>query len=375
MLRFSLPSYDWGRLVQFLPGPLQDPNRLGLIGSLVFHSLLFLTVLIPTPPERSPEIAETVDLVTLSPEQTALLPSLTPLVPDELPSLSQTIAGLGEELALPPFNFEALPPLPPLPSLAPFPSFSQLPPPLYSPFPPLVTPPQPRPIAPLPPPIRTLPDGPSDVAVAPDLVEPTPNETPNAVTSPTDDQQALSGLSRWIAQARSSINGAVIGLNFTAKLEPPYPAGACAEQLQGRVGVAVLITPEGRLASTSEASGFSQNPQLIRSSGHAILDQVAVRTVAAQSFPSDGQFQALLYTLDFVYSQAVCGQPPRPTAPAASPTPIVSPTPTTPAPESPSPEPSPSPENEQSTPSPTPDATPPTASPTPPSNPSEDNQS
>ncbi|MDS3859430.1 energy transducer TonB [Thermosynechococcaceae cyanobacterium BACA0444] len=356
-----------------LPGPLQDPHRLGLIASLGFHGLLFLTVFIPTPPERSPEIAETVDLVTLSPTQTALLPSLTPLVPDELPNLSQTIAGLGEEFALPPISFDALPPLPPLPALTPLPSFSQLPPPIYAPFPSVVTRPRLSQSPPLPPTIRTLPDGPSDVAVAPDLVAPSPNETPNAVTSPTDDQQALSGLSRWISQARSSINGAVISLNFTAKLEPPYPAGACADQLQGRVAVAVLITPEGRLASTSAASGFSQNPQLIRSSGHGVLDQVAVRTVAAQSFPSGGQYQALLYTLDFVYNPAVCGQPPRPaspTSPEASPTPTVSPsiapTPTTP--------PLPAAEN-QLVPSPPPAETTPTpeASPTPQTSPTENN--
>ncbi|AFY62269.1 energy transducer TonB [Synechococcus sp. PCC 6312] len=373
MLRFSLPSYDWGRLVQMLPGPLQAPHRLGLIASLGFHGLLFLTVLIPAPPEPTSEIAETVDIVTLSPEQTALLPSLTPLVPDELPSLSQTIAGLGEEFALPPVSFDTLPPLPPLPALTPLPNFSQLPPPIYAPFPPLVTPPRLSQSPSLPPTIRTLPDGPSDVAVAPDLVAPSPNETPNAVTSPTDDQQALSGLSRWISQARSSINGAVIGLNFTAKLEPPYPAGACGDQLQGRVAVAVLVTPEGRLASTSAASGFSQNPQLIRSSGHALLDQVAVRTVAAQTFSGGNQYQAMLYTLDFVYNPAVCGQPPRPETsptPENSPTPTASPTGSTPTP-SPilSPESSPTPQNIQpspeATPTPTETPQPPTPSPSP----------
>ncbi len=354
MFRFSLPAYDWERVYYLLPKILQNPQRLGLVASVGLHGVIFLTVLLPYRPEPLQPITETVDLVTLAPEQEALLPSLTPLVPDELPDLSQAIAGLESELAPPPFRFEDLPPLP---ALAPLPNFSYLPPPVAFPTTPRLSPPQPTNPVPLPPPIRTLPNLPGEVAVAPDLVEPSPTPAPtqpnNAVTSPTADQQALSGLSRWISQARGSIGGQAVGLNFTGKLEAAYPAGACADQLQGRAAVAVLVTPEGRLASTSEASGFGQNPQLIRSTGSALLDQVAVRTVAAQTFPAGEQFQALLYTMDFVYSESVCGQ--APSSPSPSPGTTSTPTPSpeasgVPSPASPAARPAPTPKPKENPP-------------------------
>lgn len=338
-----MPAYDWERVYGLLPKFLQNPQRLGLVASVGLHGLIFLTILLPSAPPRLQQGPETVDLVTLAPEQEALLPSLTPLVPDELPDLSELIAGLEQEITPPPFRFDDLPPLPPL---TPLPNFSYLPPPVVFPptSPSLQLPPRPSPL-PLPTTLPATPNLPGNIAVAPDLVEPSPipeeSDNPeNTVTAPTGDQQALSGLSRWITQARSSLSGGTVSLDFTGRVEPVYPSEACSGQLQGRAAVAVLVTPEGRLASTSNESGFSQNPQLIRSSGFPVLDQVAVRTVAGLTFPGSEQYQALLYTLDFVYDPAVCGEPaptPSPT-PTPTPSPTVSPSPSPPTRSSPAPD-------------------------------------
>lgn len=122
---------------------------------------------------------------------------------------------------------------------------SDLPPP-----PPVVAPPPPINIAPAPPPIQAQPNIPPPapvIRVAPPAAPPPPPAVSQARGAQPDGQ------ARW--QRRIIEN---------------YPSRAIREELEGRVGLRVSVTPDGKVGSC----------QVTSSSGHAILDDAACKDIA-----------------------------------------------------------------------------------------------
>ncbi|MDM7326112.1 MAG: hypothetical protein P3X23_003190, partial [Thermosynechococcus sp. Uc] len=194
-----------------------------------------------------------------------------------------------------------------------------------------------------------------DVAVAPALVSPMPTSEPTPKEPvATTESEAAAALSRWFTQARLTLNTTNLQVNLAQRITDFYPQEACGDRLQGETTVAVVVTPQGKLlpANAAPETGLlTRNPQIIRSSGSALLDQAALERVRQQSFEATGQYQALALTFAFEYRPEVCRSQP----PAAAPTP----TPVTPRRP-----PSPPPTGEAS---PTPTPTPPEETPPPPS--------
>ncbi|BAY51444.1 hypothetical protein NIES2134_109680 [Thermostichus vulcanus NIES-2134] len=337
MLRLPIQPI-WQRLSQW---PVWEPNRLAIASSILLHAVIlsFVRVPEPTPPELASD--QLVPLVSLSPELEADLPSIQPLLPTELPPLATTtpppLPFTGIEP--PPLSFAPLAPLPPLsPLLLPNPVPVQPLPPLWQ----------------LPPPTRPLPvvpTGPNEeVAVAPELVSPTPASPANEPIARTAGE-AAAALSRWFNQTRSTLNTTDIQVNFAQRITDFYPQEACGDRLQGETMVAVVVTPQGELlpANAAPETGLlTRNPQIIRSSGSALLDQAALEQVQKQAFEATGKYQALAITFAFEYRPERCLPPaaiPRqePTAPAPSPSGAdqaspLAPEEVTPAPSSPAPE-------------------------------------
>lgn len=362
MLRLPIQPI-WQRVSQW---PVWEPTRLAIASSILLHAVILSFVRVPEP--RPPELAsdQLVPLVNLSPELEADLPSIEPLLPTELPPLATTtpppLPFTGIEP--PPLSFAPLTPLPPLP---PLPELPPLPNPI--PLQPLPSPWQ------LPPPARPLPVIPTspneDVAVAPELVSPTPTPKPTPEEPvATTESEAAAALSRWFSQTRLTLNTTNLQVNLAQRITDFYPQEACGDRLQGETTVAVVVTPQGELlpANAAPETGLlTRNPQIIRSSGSAILDQAALERVRQQSFEATGQYQALALTFAFEYRPEVCrGQQPAP-APRQQP---ATPTPAT-RPATPKPEASPPPTSGAS---PAPNPTPPEEAP-PPAEPSGTNSS
>ncbi|HIK22404.1 MAG TPA: energy transducer TonB [Thermosynechococcus sp. M3746_W2019_013] len=309
MLRLPIQPI-WQRVSQW---PVWEPNRLAIASSILLHAVIlsFVRVPEPTPPEVLND--QLVPLVSLSPELEADLPSIKPLLPTELPPLATTtppplpLTGIEP----PPLSFAPLAPLPPLsPPLLPNPVPVQPLPPLWQ----------------LPPPTRPLPGPNEDVAVAPELVLPTPASPPNEPIARTT-AEAAAALSRWFNETRSTLNTTDIQVNFGQRIADFYPQEACGDRLQGETTVAVVVTPQGELlpANAAPETGLlTRNPQIIRSSGSPLLDQAALEQVRKQAFEATGKYQALAITFAFEYRPEMCppaASPPRqqPTAPAPSP--------------------------------------------------------
>ena len=115
--------------------------------------------------------------------------------------------------------------------------------------PPPVAPPPPINIAPAPPPIRTQPTIPPPAPPALVIPPPAPVAPPAPPPPPSRARGATtSGERRW-----------------AARIQENYPSRALREEIEGTVGVAVTVTPEGR----------ATNCRVTASSGSSILDEAA----------------------------------------------------------------------------------------------------
>lgn len=355
VLRLPLQSL-WQQLSE---SSLWQPPRLAIAGSILLHGIILAWVRVPDPTTPPIDNNEIVELVNIPAELEANLPSLEPLLPPTgLPKLDtapQPLPFTGIEP--PPLSFNPLTPLPPLP-----PSVDQPAPPKPLTFQPLPPPLQ------LPPPSTATPK--DDVATAPELVpSPTPNTSapePLATTA----GEAAAALARWFNKARVTLNSTNIAIDLSRRVTDLYPPEACRDKLQGQVTVAAVVTPNGELLAANaapETGLLTQNPQIIRTSGSALLDKAAITAVKKQTFPATGQYQALGITFDFQYRPEICT--------GTSPTPRPSPSPQPAPPSQPSPQPQPTvpppPKANEPTSPPT-DETPPTSTPEPVATPESD---
>jgi TonB family protein len=326
---------------------VQDPAALSAIASLALHLplLLFLPRLFSnTPGLEEPELPSSVDVVELTPTEQGRIPNFqTPEI--ILPPLAQTPSSLSitplPKATLPPLQ-TTLPPLPslnspssslwgfgssfqfpPIGNTAPPPSFTvprtqtpiipNLPArvPIQPPPQPSVQPTQtPSPVAspsptalPLPEPIATpgaeaLGGEPSEpVAASPSPTERSPAQinqellarnqelrdklTYNEKGTGADD---YSQEQKWAesGQAWLGVDRPVTGSIQQAKMDGSYPAAAGYRNLSGAVFVAVLVDESGKPA----------NPMILRSSGYAIFDELALQDVMSQTFAATGKKEA-----------------------------------------------------------------------------------
>lgn len=382
-------------IIKVLPDLSPQPNRSAVIASVGFHGLLFAALALLSTASPVKDSQKMVNLVTLSPAEQSRLPQFatSTALPVSPTSPSSPVAP-GTTAPLTPgtsnFDFGPLPPL----SL---PNVPLPPPPVYLPPPRAYLPPiRNYATAPPPPNYTSLP--PLGIPSQPDVMAPpetpasgSPSPTPplidpNAIVKPgKNDQEALAQLPIWFTQARKTANADNIKLNFRAEAPPyPYPVAACKDKLEGKVSVAVLVSPEGKLvelppkaaaeAVPTQAGGLRTNPQVILTSQQEILDQSAIAVVKGIKFEPAERYQALVYTLNYKYSESLCAAAPASTpesSPTAQPSPASSPAATTtPSPVEASPAPSPaasSPAQPEVPPSPNPS---PTAESSPPPSPS-----
>ncbi|MBW4553742.1 MAG: energy transducer TonB [Aphanocapsa sp. GSE-SYN-MK-11-07L] len=365
-------------IIKILPDQPPQPNRLAIVVSVGFHALVFGALAL-APKSPIPDDQKLVNLVTLSPEEQGRLPSFAnPTAPT--PGNSKAIAPPSSALAPPAvsnFDFSALPPLQ-------MPDIPLPPPPVYVPPPEVYLPPardyvvtQPRRDF-SPPPLPETPPQPDVMEspvppLPPEVLQPSPS--PTAIPDVSPGRQVYFGeISQWFVQARATINSENIRPTLNAQAPPyPYPPAACQDKLQGRASVIALVSPEGKLVQPpkpeqgSEAAPVNtlkENPQIILSTKHELLDQAAIAAVEEIKFEPSKNYQALMYTFNYEYSDAVCAQAPQP-----SPSPQTSPSPGASSPEaSPSPQPtstvaptlngSPTPPEAEPTPSPSPETPP-----------------
>ena len=111
--------------------------------------------------------------------------------------------------------------------------------------PPPVAPPPPINIAPAPPPIQTQPTIPPPAPPALVIPPPAPPAPPSQARGAT-----TRGERRW-----------------AARIQENYPSRALREEVEGTVGVSVVVSPEGRVASC----------RVSRSSGSSVLDDAVCR--------------------------------------------------------------------------------------------------
>jgi hypothetical protein len=331
-------------IIKVLPDLPPQPSRTAVMVSIGFHGLVFATLALisTTPPAK--EDQEIVNLVSLSPSEQSRLPEFATSTalpsPTGLTAIPGTTATLTPRVTDPKFNFG------PLPALT-LPNVPLSSPPVYLPSPQVLLPP-----------IRNYqtPPSPNNPNLPRLGVPPQPNvmaspETPLILPSPTpaamnfkatikpgkNDQEALGQLPIWFIQARKTANADTIKYNFRAEVPPfPYPPNACKDKLAGRVSVAVLVSPQGRLVelpanstALNQSGGLQANPQVMMTSQENLLDQAAIAFVRGIKFETADRYQALIYTLEYKYSKALCGAaPPSPAVTSPQPSPATSESPT-----------------------------------------------
>jgi TonB family protein len=335
---------------------VQDPAALSAIASLALHLplLLFLPRLFSnTPGLEEPDLSSSVDVMELTPAEQGRIPNFqTPEI--ILPPLAQTPPALSI-IPLPkapsPLQQTTLPPLPslnspssslwgfgssfqfpPIGSTAPPPPFTvprtqapiipDLPPrvPVQPPPQPSVQPTQPSPVAspsptalPLPEPIA-IPGAEAlggeiggPVAASPSPIERSQaqinqelfarnQELRNKLTyneSGTGDGDYVQAGQKWAesGQAWLGVDRPITGSIQQGEINGIYPNVAGYRNLSGAVIVAVLVDESGKPAP---------NPVVLRSSGYAIFDEIALQDVMNQTFEATGKKEA--YWIRVTYS-------------------------------------------------------------------------
>lgn len=335
---------------------VQDPAALSAIASLALHLplLLFLPRLFSnTPGLEEPELASSVDVVELTPAEQGRIPNFqTPEI--ILPPLAQTPSSLSLTplpKASSPLSPTTLPPLPllnaPSSSLWGFGSSFQFPP-IGSTAPTFTVPPTQAPFVPYIPPRVTIQPPPRSAVQptqTPSLVTPSPTVTPTPSPQPTatpgaealggeiggqatpspsptersqaqinqellarnqelrnkltysengtgDSDYAQAG-QKWLESGQAWLGGdrPVNGSIQQSEINGSYPNAAGYRNLSGAVIVAVLVDENGKPAP---------NPTILRSSGYAIFDEIALQDVMAQTFKATGKKEA--YWIRVIYS-------------------------------------------------------------------------
>lgn len=397
---------SYSSIVEGLPEPLRQPNRLAIIASVAFHGVAF--AVLPFLPTASTAVntQRMVNLIELSASEQSRLPQFsasqlpqTGLPPGGLPPL-----GLG---TLPPglpnyavdspisFNpsvpraqpeFTVVIPVPVRPSQAaqepdPDPTAARLPGsealvPQSTPNIPPFNPNQ------LPDLTAANPAIPSGASPAPFFPSPSPGATeePSASgASPSPSSQPLAPVpagpgSEWLVEARQVSNDPALMIQPQA-VTLPYPEKLCRTPPKRPIPVQVLalVNPAGKLMTIN---GSINGLRLIESTGYPSLNDVALDP-ANYSIRATGEYQAILYSSAFQYSGKDCaatqlntspkktpgsttppspspvGRSLSPSGPSPSPTTLSpSPTPSVPTSTSSPTSPSPSPQTSEATPSP-----------------------
>ncbi|MEP0911020.1 energy transducer TonB [Leptolyngbya sp. GB1-A1] len=359
----SLRFQDFSTLQKNAQQWLKHPAVWSGIVSVGAHGLLFaLLPLLPSDAlrENPPDLQRSVDLVELTPEEQQRLPEFSNELPVELPSIAQTPSQSPSDLftTLPPLSNETLPPIAPsfinplpLPS---FPIFPILPPsrtPLQIPAPtvppnppasPLRSPspeaspsaaaspqPSPSPASDAPAPdASSAPESPPTAENPPAPSQPSPSEQLIArqqelrqlyTYNPegTSNESALQSDTDWLKQVTDSLGEnwdedaqENLDRDKIVEIAGVYPRAACIRRLSASVILGVMVDGEGKLLEEPVP------PAILRSSGYAVFNQLAVEAAAAHAFEAAEKPLPYRVLVKFEPSNEVC---PPGTAPESAP--------------------------------------------------------
>lgn len=328
---------SYSPIIEALPESLRQPNRLALIASVAFHGVAF--AIFPFLPTASKGInsQRVVNLIDLSPAEQGRVPqsgSSTALnLPSGLPPLG--IGSLppnlpdyrvGQSSPLDPSEAYRLPdlsssiitvPIPqrnqpsqessPAPTIARLPSAKDFELPNVPNIPPFD--PNKLPLPQVDPANPTVPPGAAPVPFPDAVASKTPSPAnPPAAPIPTGPVE------RWLAQTQQVAPDPKIALQERT-VSLPYPLEACKNRLEGNSKVAAFVDPGGKLVALDSTVG---GLKLIDSTGSPTLNAVALNP-KNYAIAANGQYQRLVFSSEFKYSEEAC-EPPQP-SPAESPKP------------------------------------------------------
>jgi TonB family protein len=103
----------------------------------------------------------------------------------------------------------------------------------------------------------------------------------------TSDAEAAEKAEQFLAKA-IEVSGKSIGTFETLDLTATYPFAACPAKLEGHVGIAILVDPQGK-----------PDVSLIQSSGYQALDDAALDAASAYEFKATDQYQLFRSRVSF----------------------------------------------------------------------------
>lgn len=111
--------------------------------------------------------------------------------------------------------------------------------------------------------------------------------------------EAKARLKPWL-QAQSLLSFQNLSVQRGPRLAADYPAEACTDKKTGTALIAAVFGPDGKVASRNDSV------EILESTGSEVLDEAARAAVAKYSPPPAKGSQALNFTVDVPYSEAVC---------------------------------------------------------------------
>lgn len=108
--------------------------------------------------------------------------------------------------------------------------------------------------------------------------------------SSTTEVEAGKNLSSWLDNIRQSLNN--LPGNLIVRAIPTHIINSpISERLPNvtQANVATLVSPEGKIVG---------EPELIRSSGYPMLNQLAIQDIKKRSFPPSGKYEIYLYQIE-----------------------------------------------------------------------------
>jgi Gram-negative bacterial TonB protein C-terminal len=139
-----------------------------------------------------------------------------------------------------------------------------------------------------------------------------PSASPNPAASGNNAAPVRASYTGWLA-AQSQAFGQPISTQPGPRLTAEYPSSACSSKVQGSASIAAVFGPDGSIAKGDSVI------QVLQSAETQALNRAAIAAVESYRIPSpSGIPQALNFTVDIPYSEAVCKAESTPEAPIKS---------------------------------------------------------
>jgi Gram-negative bacterial TonB protein C-terminal len=139
-----------------------------------------------------------------------------------------------------------------------------------------------------------------------------PSASPNPAAAGNNAAPVRASYTGWLA-VQSQAFGQPISTQPGPRLTAAYPLSACSRKVQGSAVIAAIFGPDGSIAKGNSVV------QVLQSAETQALNQAAIAAVESYRMPSpSGIPQALNFTVDIPYSEAVCKAESTPEAPIKS---------------------------------------------------------